>query len=495
MRFLARSMMGLFLASVSIGLLVMAGKTVSDAVASRLAGGQGGMPARERIYSANVQTITADRITPQMVAFGEIRSRRTLELRAPQGGRIIEIAPGIEDGAAVTAGQVILRLDPADATASRDLAKASVNEAIADQKDAVRALELAKDDLVAAEAQLALRRQALTRQEDLQARGIGSPAAVETAALAVSSAEQAVLTRRSSLAQAEASVDQTASATDRANITLAEAERALAETVVTASFSGRLAEVNLVQGGLVSANEQLAQIIDPDDLEVSFRLSTAQFVRLLDAKGDLKPSNVSVTMDLMGVELNASGKLDRAGAAVEEGSTGRIAYATLTDAHGLRPGDFVTVTTEEPALDNVALVPATAIDSEGDILLVGAEERLEELRVAVLRQQGDQVLIDASLVNGREIVSERSPLLGAGIRVKPIRPSDAAKSDDTAAPKAAESKPETMELTDDHREKLIAFVQGNTRMPEEAKTRLLDQLRQEKVPTQVVERLQQRMGG
>ena len=491
MRFLARSMMGLFLAAVTVGLLAMAGKTVSDAVASRLAKGEGGPPARERIYSANVVTVTAGRVVPQIVAFGEIRSRRTLELRAPRGGRIVEIAPGIEDGASVTEGQVLLRLDPADATATRDLAKASVSEAEADQKDAARAKDLAQDDLAAAEAQLVLRRQALTRQEELQKRGVGSPAAVETAGLAVSTAEQAVLNRRSALGQAEARVDQSASAADRARISLAEAERALAETVVVASISGRLADVKLVQGGLVSANEQLARIIDPEDLEVALRLSTAQFVRLLDEKGELKPADVRVKMDLMGVELTATGKLNRAGAAVEEGATGRIVYAALSNARGLRPGDFVTVTTDEPALDQVALVPATAVDGDGDILVVGNEDRLEEVRVGVLRQQGDQVLIEAASLNGREIVSERSPLLGAGIRVKPVRPSDLTQPDQAQAPK----EPETMELTADHREKLIAFVEGNTRMPKEAKTRLLEQLRQEKVPAQVVERLQQRMGG
>lgn len=486
MRFLARSLTGLFLIAVTVGLLTLAGSLIAGAIADRMAGGGPSAPARERVFSANVLPVVAETVVPEMVAFGEIRSSRTLELRSPQGGRIIEIAPGFQDGATVEEGQVLMRLDPADATAARDLALAGVAEAEADVRDAARALDLARDDLAAAEAQLVLRQQALTRQEDLQGRGVGSAAAVETAALAQSSAEQAVLSRRSSLATAEARVDQVASSLNRARIALAEADRALAETEITASFGGRLSGVSAVTGRLVSANESLGQIIDPDALEVSFRISTAQYARLVDANGSLVRASVQASLDVMGAEITAQGMVERVGAAVESGASGRVVYASLAGAKGLRPGDFVTVTIQEPALDRVARLPATAVDGDGEVLALGPEDRLEEIAAQVLRRQGDDVLIAAGDLTGREVVAERSPLLGAGIKVKPIRAEAGA-----AIPEA----PESVELDPDRRAKLIAFVEGNTRMPEDAKARVLEQLAQEKVPVQVIERLEQRMGG
>jgi multidrug resistance efflux pump len=292
MRFLARSLTGLFLLAVTAGLLTLAGSLIAGAIADRMAGKEPSRPAQERVFSANVLTITPERIVPELVAFGEIRSRRTLELRSARAGRIIELTEGFADGATVTAGQLLLRLDPADALSARDLALA----AEADTRDAARSLTIARDDLAAAEAQLDLRRQALIRQEGLQSRGVGSAAAVETAALAVSAAEQAMLSRRSAVAQAEARVDQVASSLNRANIALAEAERALADTEIRASFDGRLNGVTLVEGRLVSANERLAEIIDPDALEVAFRLSTAQFARLADGKGGVLAADVRVTL-------------------------------------------------------------------------------------------------------------------------------------------------------------------------------------------------------
>lgn len=489
MRFLARSLTGLFLAALTLGFLVLAASLIAGAISDRLAGDRPAQPARERVFAANVQMVTPGTITPVTVAFGEIRSRRTLELRAPRGGRVLEIAQGVEDGAAVRTGQLLVRLDPADAQSARDLAQAGLTDAEAESRDADRGLLLARDDLAAATAQVDLRRQALTRQEDLQRRGVGSPAAVETAALALSSAEQAVLSRRSALAQAEARVDKAGSGLSRAKIALAEANRALADTEIRASFDGRLNGVTVVAGGLVGANERLAEVIDPDSLEVSFRLSTAQFSRLLDDDGGLITAGVEVSLDVLGAEISAQGRVERVGAAVGEGASGRLVYAVLESARGFRPGDFVTVSISEPVIDDVALLPATAVDGAGNILLVGADDRLESQAVRVLRRQGDDVIIDARTVSGREVVIERSPLLGAGIRINPIRPGASASIPD--APTVAE----TIELTAERRAELIAFVEGNNRMPEDAKVRVLEQLAQDKVPAQVVARLEDRMGG
>ena len=52
-----------------------------------------------------------------------------------------------------------------------------------------------------------------------------------------------------------------------------------------------------------------------------------------------------------------------------------------------------------------------------------------------------------------------------------------------------------LELSDERRATLVAFIEGNSRMPAEAKERVLGQLNQDKVPAQVVARIESRMGG
>lgn len=487
MRFFRRSLTGLFLLALTLGLLAMAGQTIRTAFETKLADSSPAQPARERVFSANVVTVEVTDFVPVLTAFGEIRSRRTLELRAPRAGTVIALGDGFEDGAAVSAGQLLLRLDPADAKAARDLAQSDMARAEAEVRDAARALLLAREDVAAAQNQAGLRTQALDRQRDLETRGVGSAAAVETAALAASAADQAVLSRRSALAQAEARVDQAITAQSRQAITLTEAERALRDTELFAEFDGVLNGITLVSGRILGSNERIGDLIDPNALEVSFRISTAQFARLIDAKGQLIPAKVSAALEVSGAELVATGQLSRVGAAVGDGQTGRLVYATLDSAPGFRPGDFVTIRVPEPPLPSIVALPATAYGADGMVLALGDDDRLVALPAQLLRRQGDQVILAAKGLAGRDVVRELSPLLGAGIKIKPIRP-DA----QTLVPAP---QPELVALTPERRAALVAFVEANDRMPVDAKNRILAQLAEEKVPARVIERLESRMGG
>ena len=70
------------------------------------------------------------------------------------------------------------------------------------------------------------------------------------------------------------------------------------------------------------------------------------------------------------------------------------------------------------------------------------------MSVQVVRRQGDDVLIRSRELAGRDIVAERSPLIGTGIKVRPLRPG------------AAETEPQApamVELTEERRAKLDAL--------------------------------------
>ncbi len=490
MRFLRRSLVGIFLLSLTVGLLAWAGNTFFVAMKTRQEQQANPRPARERVFAANVIAVTPGVITPVLTSFGEVRSQRTLDVRATTGGMIVELAEGFVEGGNVQAGQLIARIDPLDAEATLVLARTDVAEAEAEQRDAARGLELDRDELMSAQDQVRLRELALTRQVDLLARGVGTGPAVENAELAVSSAKQSVLARRQILAKGQARVDQANTALSRREIKLSEAQRSLDDTRIYAGFSGSLTQVSAVQGGLVTNNERLAQIVDAASLEVTFRVSTPQYTRLLDADGGLLLSDVVISLDIFGVDLTTKGTISRESAVVGEGQTGRLLFARIADAKGFRPGDFVTVKISEPALENVVVLPASAVDAKPSVLVVGEEDRLEVVAVQLLRRQGDNVIVRSDALLGKEVVGERSPLLGAGIKIKPIRPGDA--QDELVA---AASEPEMLELTDERRALLVDFIENNQRMPAEAKERVLGQLRQDQVPVQVVERIESRMGG
>lgn len=489
MRFLRNSLIGVFLLSVTLGLIALAGNVVYSALQERWAREAPARPARERVIAVNVVTVEPTTVSPVLSTFGEVRSQRTLDVRAATGGAVVWVSEAFEDGGSVGAGDLLLQIDPADAQSALDLARAALAEAEADLRGAVRSLTLARDDLVAAQEQARLRERALTRQRDLLQRGVGTEAAIETAELAAASARQSVLSRRQAVAQAETRIDQARTSLQRQEISVAEAERRLADTEIYAQFAGVLSDVSVVEGGLVSPNERVAQVVDPQALEVSFRVSTSQYVRLLDETGRLEGLPVSVSLDVMGADIKTAGAISRESAAVGEGQTGRLIFARLEEAAGFRPGDFVTVRVQQDPLEGVTLLPATAVDPAGRVLVVGEDERLSEETVEVLRRQGDEVIVRARALTGREVVAERTPLLGAGIKVRPVRPVASGEAE------AAAAEPDMVELDPERRARLVAFIEGNQFMPADAKERVLAQLRQDRVPAQMIERIESRMGG
>ncbi|MFD0981727.1 efflux RND transporter periplasmic adaptor subunit [Tropicimonas aquimaris] len=490
MQFLRRSLMGIFLLSLTFGLLAYGGRMFYEAVQERINREVNRTPASERVLAVNSVEIMPTDVVPVMVAFGEIQSRRTLEIRAGAAGRIVEMAESMEAGGLVQAGELLARIDPTEAEAALAVARTGLAEAEAELRDAERNLQLVRDELVAAQAQADLRTQALKRQQDLATRGVGTEAAIETAALAEASANQAVVSRRMAEAAAENRLDNAGNNLARARISLDEAQRDLADTEVRAAFTGTLADVTVVEGGLVTQNERLATLIDPEALEVAFRLSTTQYARLLDESGRLIDAPVRVTLDVLGLDLEAAGRISRVDASVGEGQTGRQLFAGLDRFAGFRPGDFVSVHVEEPELTGVALLPATAVDAANTVLAITDASRLEVLPVSVLRRQGDDVIIDAAGIAGRRVVAERTPLLGPGIRVR-----DLTAERTEAVADSPELEDETISLSPERRAALIAAVEANGRMPAEAKERILSQLREERVPMQMVERIESRMGG
>ena len=154
-----------------------------------------------------------------------------------------------------------------------------------------------------------------------------------------------------------------------------------------------------------------------------------------------------------------------------------------------RSGDFVTVTLIEPALDNVIELPSNALSGGNRVLVLTDEDRLEEIEVMVLRRNKNNVIIDASKVADKEIVLNRTPLLGAGIKIKPIRPGDSNSEEKKSI------EPETVTLDEERRQKLISFIEGNGYIPKTAKKKIIKALNEKEVPLKLINRIESRMGG
>jgi len=482
---MARGLLGLGLLTLTFALLALAGNTLVQSAKERDAEGKRPRVARERVFTVEVMPLQLVDHAPVITTFGEVVSGKTLELRAAAGGALVKLSPNFREGGRVKQGDLLLQTDPANARSKMLLAEAELASAKSDLVDALNDFSLAEEEVSAAKAQLELRQGALERQKSLRERGLGTDAAVEAAALSASSAQQAVLSRRLSRNQAQSRIARAKIAIARSQISFDEANRVFMDSTVYAEFDGVLSGVSAVLGGLVNANEKLGSLIDPNALEVAFRVSNAEYGALTRGGNTLKQAQVAV--QFTGLETELTGRIDRVGAAVGAGQTGRELFARLEPraAEALRPGDFITVKVREPVLRNVAVIPARAASSDGMVLLVGPENKLEEAQVTILRKQGEMLVVRADGLAGRDLVMSLAPQLGAGIRVDPRQFESA-----TALPK----EPETIAVSDALREQLIAYVSADKDMPKRKKKALLQRLNHPRLPKAMVDRLTKSMG-
>jgi membrane fusion protein (multidrug efflux system) len=485
MRFMSRAVTGLALGVLTLALLAGGAWRVMDAIQARAE-----RPARTvktRPPVVNAILLEAVVANPQLTAYGEVRSWRTLEVRSPLAGRLVQVSERFRDGAPVESGYTLFVIDPSDSESRRLDARTSMSEAQAEVAEAREAILAAEQELSASKRQLQLRSQALKRQRSLKQKGYATDADLEGAELAYASADQAVLNRSQMIITARKRIERAALRRERADNALDEAERDVVETRVTAPFNGVLTGVSAILGRLVGVNEKLAELVDPAALEVTFRLSNRQFARLLGDNGALAQQPLTAVLKLGEKEVTAGGQVDRVDAVVGAGQSGRRLVARLdVDSNTvLRPGDFVTVRIVEPPLRDVADVPATAATEDGRILLVDDAGIVSEITATVARRQGDRLLL-ADVPFGARIITQRLPQLAPGVLVE-VR--DANTSGATA-----KAQPETITLDAARREALIATVSAARRLPEDRRAKILDLLSHERVPTRVVERIEKRMG-
>lgn len=514
MRFLMRGLFGLALMALMIALVGVGAFHLYGAMTAEETARQ--RPARERSYSVNVATLTPETISPITTAYGEVESWRTLQLRASSEGRLVDVASKFRDGAAVAEGELLLKIDPANADFEVLDAEAALADAEAQKAEAEEAIVGAEQELVAARRQLELRKQALERQTQLKEKGYSTAVQVEAEELAVASLEQGVSNRLQSVITARKRIERMDLTVKRAQLALEHARRTLDETTLTAPFSGYLSAVNATLGRRVATSETLAELIDPAALEVRFSLSTSEFSRLLDDSGNLVSAPVTVTLQLGGRSVTLSGHVDRSAAVVAEGEAGRTLFASLDLEPGtvLRPGDFVQVAVREPALEQVALVPSAAVTEDGRLLIVGEGDRIEEIRARVLRRTGNDVVV-ADVPFGAEYVRERLPQLGTGLKVTPRRAGDGqggagddiptagrrpqgdgqgqAKGNDQGQGQGQRQAADLVALEPERRAALIARL-NSSNMPETRKARLLALLNKPMVPKDLVDRLEQQAG-
>ena len=333
-------------------------------------------------------------VKPEKVSLTtELSGRTTAQLIAevrPQVGGIIQKRLFTE-GSDVKAGQVLYQIEPATYQAAFASAKATESRA---------------------EANLIPARLKEERYKDL----------VKIKAVSQQDYDDA----HASLKQAEADLAVTRAAVETARINLA-------YTRVTAPISGRIGRSAVTDGALVTASQPaaLATIQQLGSMYVDVTQSSAELLRLKQnlSSGLLKNGGAAQARVKLILEDGSAyplpGILKFSEVTVDQ-STGSITLRAIfpNPKQTLLPGMFVRAILEEGVNEQAILVPQRGVsrNPKGDaiVMTVGAEEKVEQRQIKVVRTIGDNWLVSEGLKAGDRVIIEGLQKARPGNPVKAV---------------------------------------------------------------------------
>jgi membrane fusion protein (multidrug efflux system) len=225
--------------------------------------------------------------------------------------------------------------------------------------------------------------------------------------------------------QAEADVALAKAALETARINLG-------YTRITAPISGRVETSIITPGALVTANQAnpLTTVQQLDPIYVDVTQPTSELLRLRRdlESGKLKRIGNEARLKVVledGTVYPHPGRLSFSGVTVNPTSGAVTLRAVLPNPDGLlMPGMYVRGQLEEAVDESAILVPQQSVTrtakGQAMVLVVNAENKVEQRQVEVSRAVGNQWMVDEGLQAGDRVVVEGFQNIRPGDEVKPL---------------------------------------------------------------------------
>ena len=302
-------------------------------------------------------------------------------------GRVTWLSPNLVVGGYFQAGDLLVTIDAADYEARTGLAQAQ---------------------LLRAEAELEHKRFEFKRLQQLIKDNLVSQSNLENAARAHKIAKANVI---------------------ESKINLAQAERDLGRTKITAPFEGMVRSESIDIGQFVQQGAPIASIYASDAVEVRLPIVNAQLAYLDPAnlqRGELDPATapmIRLTARYAGTSFIWRGQLARTEGEIDAQSRMITAVARVRqdnqspDVPPLQVGAFVAAEIEGQYLDDIVRLPRAALRPNSQVLIIDSDNRLRFRAVNVLRLENDFVIIGSGLESGEVVNLSPIQTVVDGMRV------------------------------------------------------------------------------
>ena len=336
-----------------------------------------------------LRTVQVTELSPQEVSVvirsqGIVKPGIEVDLVSQTSGLISTVSNQFVVGGEFELGQLLLRLDPADARISLLSAQARV-----DQID----------------NEVALGQLKLQRVRKLIDQGFANLAQLEDAEYKY----------RIDLARKAG-----------ANASLQEAWRELKRTEIHAPFTGKIISKVADVGQFVQRGTSLGRIYSTESLEVRLPVSSSdlRFIPLPEQNSEASTKGASVqlqansfdqTQRWHGQVVRVEGALTEPGrmlhvvVQLDKPPAGYSASTTLTNDPIV--GRFVEAVITGKTLEHVFVLPRTALSDGSNLLVVDRDGRLQKVNVDIVRMEDDQVLVNGGVTAGDLVVVSALGLL------------------------------------------------------------------------------------
>jgi multidrug efflux pump subunit AcrA (membrane-fusion protein) len=374
---------------------------------------------RERVWRIDAETIEPRRLSPGLELYGRVETPELLRAAASGPARVSRVL--VREGDRVSAGQLLVELDPRDFSFRMVQAQAQLDELQAElESERTRhATNLAA--LEQEQKLLALAEDGVERAAQLTKQRAGSQTDLDSAeqerarqALAVSNREMSIAdfparqrALESRLASARAGLDEI----------LLEFERAR----IVAPYDGIIAKVSVTAGDQVRQDDVLLTLYAIASLEVRARIPAPFQVELtaaLDAQGRI-PATATLGDQTLALALERL-----AGEATASGIDGL--FSVEDHAELLRAGQMIALRLDRPAQDDVVPAPFGAVYG-GDRVYKLVDGRMQGVPVRSLGSwftpEGEErLLVQApGLAAGDRLIVTHMPNAIDGLRVEAVR--------------------------------------------------------------------------
>ncbi len=352
------------LAAAGVLALVAGGAFVSGVVEPKADAAQATAPQGPPPAPVKVAEAVMTELAPHAGAPGSVVSMSDSQIAAATPGPIVWVA---EIGAEVKKGEIIARIDSADAAASRDEARADIGRL------AARADQLAK---------------LVERYEGLGDDGGESEATID---------------------ELRANRDAARHDLARARVTLRRAETALERTEVKAPFAGRVVARQTDVGEFVSPGAPILRLVNTEDLEVAARAADSLLASV--SPGDI----ISVKNGDQAVEAPV-----RAVVPVGDEQTRTLEVRLALPKTDWRVGAAVEVRLPRTAKKRVVAGHRDALILRADrvsVFVVGADDIAKQVDVELGAADGDLIEAIGEIKPGDRIVIRGGERLRDGQKV------------------------------------------------------------------------------